>query len=303
MHPAILLVRDTARELTGRKVYYCPNPGNAGDALIAHATYNLLREHSLEYLIVPYQRAAERDLRDQIVVFGGGGSFNALFGAAARFVERFAPGARRLIVLPQTVASHEALLGSLGEHVTLFCRERVSFQHARAHARRARVQVAEDLVLSLDVAKELHGAAPLKWHLPRRRKWLRAELEFQWRRWRKARSDRGAGTEGVLNCFRGGLDRPDMIPPPDNIDASALLGRGVYPEAVAQATARRFLGFLAGFETINTNRLHVAIGGALMGKAVNMYPNTYYKNQAVFEFSLKDRFPRVRWMGGAATAG
>ena len=303
MRPATQPIDDLLRSLKGEKVRFCANPGNAGDALMAHATYDLFREHAIDHVIVPYEMADSHELTAKTVVYGGGGSFNALFEAAGRFVEEYHAACKRLVVLPQTISAHEDLLGSLGENVTLLCRDAVSFEHARRHAKKAHVYAAHDVVFSLDVARTLSGTPAPRWQLPTRRKWMISELEFQWRRWRKERSDRTAGTEGVLNCFRGGLDRPEQIVPPDNIDVSALLARGVYPEVVARSTARRFLQFLEGFETINTNRLHVAIGGAMLGKVVNMYPNRFYKNWAVYEFSLKDRFPRVRWMGSAASVG
>ena len=42
--------------------------------------------------------------------------------------------------------------------------------------------------------------------------------------------------------------------------------------------------------------LHLAIAGALLGKPVECYPNSYFKNEAVYHFSMKDRFPNVQWM-------
>jgi exopolysaccharide biosynthesis predicted pyruvyltransferase EpsI len=91
--------------------------------------------------------------------------------------------------------------------------------------------------------------------------------------------------------------------PADNIDVSALLGRAVHPESAVRVTAGRFLRFLSAFETIHTNRLHVAIAGALLGKTICMYPNRFYKNRAVYEFSLRDRFPNVTWMSQASGNG
>jgi hypothetical protein len=38
---------------------------------------------------------------------------------------------------------------------------------------------------------------------------------------------------------------------------------------------------------IQTDRLHVAIAGALLGREVHLHPNSYYKNQAVYDYSLE----------------
>ena len=36
-------------------VYFCPNPGNAGDSLLAHATYELFDEYNIKYQILKEQ--------------------------------------------------------------------------------------------------------------------------------------------------------------------------------------------------------------------------------------------------------
>jgi len=58
---------------------------------------------------------------------------------------------------------------------------------------------------------------------------------------------------------------------------------------------REFLDYLAAFDKIETNRLHVAIGGSLLGKEVNLYANSYWKNRAVYEASLRGRFRNLHW--------
>lgn len=56
-----------------------------------------------------------------------------------------------------------------------------------------------------------------------------------------------------------------------------------------------FINYLEGYEEINTDRLHVAICGTLLGKKVNFYPNSYYKNKAVFDYSLSN-FPNTSFV-------
>lgn len=47
---------------------------------------------------------------------------------------------------------------------------------------------------------------------------------------------------------------------------------------------------------MRTDRLHVAIAGALLGKSVELHANSYFKNRAVYQFSLRS-FPSVRFVG------
>lgn len=44
--------------------------------------------------------------------------------------------------------------------------------------------------------------------------------------------------------------------------------------------------YISRYETINTNRLHVGIVGYLLDKQVNFYRNSYYKNEAVYDYLI-----------------
>jgi hypothetical protein len=54
-----------------------------------------------------------------------------------------------------------------------------------------------------------------------------------------------------------------------------------------------FIEAIDRFETIHTNRLHVGIASALLGKKVNLYANDYFKIRAIYETSIKPFFPNV----------
>ena len=56
-----------------------------------------------------------------------------------------------------------------------------------------------------------------------------------------------------------------------------------------------FKDFVAAIESSNgvyTDRLHVAILAAILGKKTSLYPNSYHKNRGVFEYSLSN-YPNV----------
>ena len=59
------------QQLSG-KINYLPNPGNAGDSLIACATYQFFERNNIEYKCCQ----SEKDISDNdILVYGGGGNF------------------------------------------------------------------------------------------------------------------------------------------------------------------------------------------------------------------------------------
>ena len=81
------------------------------------------------------------------------------------------------------------------------------------------------------------------------------------------------------------------MPPTHDIPKIFSLGSiGIKPErrTVNQLTvsAHFLLRAIDQFASVRTDRLHVAIAAAMLGKTVELYDNSYYKNRAVFDFSL-----------------
>lgn len=56
-----------------------------------------------------------------------------------------------------------------------------------------------------------------------------------------------------------------------------------------------FLAAISEYETIYTDRLHIAIAAALMGREVHLYPGSYFKIKAIYESSIKDYFKNVHY--------
>lgn len=77
----------------------------------------------------------------------------------------------------------------------------------------------------------------------------------------------------------------EMTIPEGNRDISA--------EGTESTPMADFLDAIARFETVHTNRLHVSIAAAMMGRQVHLYPNSYFKNRSIYEASLKLAFPNV----------
>ncbi len=91
---------------------------------------------------------------------------------------------------------------------------------------------------------------------------------------------------GELNAFREDDEKFMLKKPPNNIDISKM---GIQSTPIAN-----FINMLSSHRVINTDRLHVCIGSAMLGKEVNFYPNSYYKNKAIYEYSIKNRYPKVK---------
>lgn len=93
--------------------------------------------------------------------------------------------------------------------------------------------------------------------------------------------------EGVLNAFR--LDKESILHTlPESNNDLCYNGYATKP-------LNELIDILQKYEQINTDRLHIAIAATLLGKQVRLFPNSYYKNKAVFDYSLK-RFSNVSFV-------
>jgi exopolysaccharide biosynthesis predicted pyruvyltransferase EpsI len=295
-------VSDFLSQFKGNSVSYVPNPGNAGDAIIAAATYQLFDRISLSY------RVANREMESytgETIVYGGGGNLGNMKTFSARFLARAHKTAKRVVILPHTIKDVTPLLKDFGSNVDIICRELVTYQYVKSIAPAANVYIANDMALSLDVkslllrrptigqkASILFDYArckfiPMRYGQPQSIRSAR-RIVFANQLIQQMRANR----HDVLYAYRTDAEKTEIQLPSENIDVSEALTMGVESKELAYINAHYFLEFLNGFAKIHTNRLHVCIGSALLGKAVAFHGNDYYKCRAVYEYSLTD-FPNV----------
>ena len=288
------------------KIYFLPNPGNAGDSLIAAATFQFFEIHNITYEVVTNDNF---DSSGKIVVYGGGGNFGGINSRVAHFIKTHHQRAKKFILLPHTLFGAEALLAELGNNVHLICREKVSYQHALDHAKNAKVYLHDDMVINCDVSAILAkpNNASISKHV----------TEEVWRRLRGLDDyDYGISLRCILhywlyqikqlfkvktrsktlNAFRVDVEKTNIAIPEDNLDISDLFELSSCQADLALLATHRFLAYINQFEVINTNRLHVAIAATLLGKRVNLYGNNYFKIKAIYDYSLLNRFSNVKWM-------
>jgi len=267
------------KKYTEKKIYYKPNPGNGGDALIAAGAFKIFKQLNLDVEII---KGTNYDhLKNKIVLYAGGGNLVNEYTNCANFIQANKDKVEELIILPHTVNGHKELLSSLDERVTLFCREEYSYNKLKSENLKINIFLDHDLAFYLDpidfsarsgptISKRLYATQMLK------------KMIFS--------KDRK-----TLMAFRVDAEKTLIEIPKDNIDVSNAINHVVamYPESMVHKTVQDLFQFLNYFDTIKTNRLHIAIAGALLKKEVFMYSNSYYKNKAIFEFSLKGKYKNV----------
>jgi len=85
--------------------------------------------------------------------------------------------------------------------------------------------------------------------------------------------------------FRTDVESPKVALPKSNVDISN--------EGTHRSDPEAFFDRIGAYEVIHTNRLHVGIGGALLGREVHLYASRTRKLESIFSCSLKPFYDKV----------
>lgn len=277
------LTESLLAELRGERFVYVPNPGNAGDSLIACSTYQVFERLGLEYEI----GSASGTYPGRVVVYGGGGNLVTPYPNARNFIESNHKVADRLIILPHTIRAYSSLLSKLDDNVVLVCREVPSFEYCASSRTRARVLIDHDMALRLDLAAINVNATFRMTRLMRSAKRSAREVRY-------VLANRA--TPRILRCFRSDIESSGLNSGGGaNIDVSNAYAADSMSLKDSNLCTLEMIRLLSRYENIETDRLHIAILSALMKKRVAFFDNNYGKNSSVYEYSLKGRFSTIDW--------
>lgn len=247
------------KKYSNQEIVYCANPGNAGDAIIAHATFQLFDKLNIRPEIIRHTDVVS----DKILFYSGGGNLvEGRYRHAYQFINNNFRQNKEIILLPHTVHGYRELLLS-AKNLTVICREKSSYQYLSSIGfPGGKLYLAHDMAFGL------------------------SKDEF------RGFSKKG---EGVANCFRTDQESKRAIDIPiDNLDISlSWNGELWHRPDFAKNVTHSLACYLSAFDIVKTDRLHMAILAAKLGKKVLLYPNNYYKIKAVYEFSMKDVFDNV----------
>ena len=276
---------------------YVPNPGNAGDALIAAATFQFF-----DRIGITPRRSRARDIaRGDVAIYGGGGNLVPEYRDCSNFLERcLAVDVGRAIVLPQTIRGHDDLLARLDGRFTLVSRDARGLDWIRRKAPRAGALLAPDMALGLDVPALFERCASLPGRIGFLRRLVASSSVDSYLRWRRRLRRIRPDGDGVLRIYRSDCEAPEGLRGAVENDLPGLYHAGGSREE-SEWIARDMLTVLGGARTIFTNRLHVAIGGTLLRRRVFLSDNSYGKNSAVFG-AFPDAFRTVTWSDQAVPA-
>jgi exopolysaccharide biosynthesis predicted pyruvyltransferase EpsI len=257
--PFDLLARTLAERSRGRQVVFIQNAGNFGDGLIRYGTLRFFEDIGLVYHDLDIARRKHRlaiwslAALDRLL-----DNHLFIYSGSGAWGDKTGIG-HRFVHRLQRVTTNVLVLPTTFEYfglkpqVTAFARDR--FESAKiAPAALFCHDMAFYLAL-LDPDRVLPARTP-----PQKR------LGVMFRQDNERRSDRFLSLAENYDLSDAGHHKSD-------------------PQA--------FLRHIDQFEEVATDRLHVAIGAAILGKRVALVTNNYFKIRAIFDTSLKGRFPKV----------
>ena len=256
----------------GGHCYFMPNGGNLGDCLIASATIQAFQKAGIPWSLIRGKRQSVRP--SDLLVFGGGGSLVPLYEGGIQCVESLQRLGAPVVVLPQTVRGNE-VFWKQAEGVTVFCRDFGSLDFLGGFPN-IPAFLADDMALRLDLNEDPFTTVAAYRDVMVAGKELRVLLAYR-------RDHEAVGPAGDGSIDISALAHPAM----DSIES-------IHSNTCA------FLTMLASYSEIQTDRLHVAISGSLLGIPVQLRDNANGKNRAVYETSLKERFPSLRFVSEPA---
>jgi exopolysaccharide biosynthesis predicted pyruvyltransferase EpsI len=197
---------------------------------------------------------------DDIFLLRGGAYLNDIWKEYNIVYETLAAATNKpdtpIVVAPQsyifTTTDFAAFFKNIRNEVHLFCRERYSFA----------------LLESMEFSENVHI------HLSPDTALYLSKRDFG--------LDKALGNEYVLISPRDDKEGAvnweiGDIPPHKRI----LLGDAIHVRGF-----RTFVELIGNASEVYTDRLHVAIFSSILGKKTHLYPNSYYKNKGIYEFSL-----------------
>ena len=270
----------------GDVVYY-PNPGNAGDALIATATWQCFDRVGTR----PRVTRPEDFPRHGKIVLGGGGNLVPPYRFIADALQvSLDKQVGRCLLLPHTVRDNEALLNRLDDRFTLLCRDQLSLAHVRQHAPQAHSQLVDDMALGLDIPALRQRTQSLRHHLSLLvdRPWIKRR-----KKWKRALARQHPDASGRLEILRADAEANTERPELRDKDLMDFYLTRCEKRAGCDQVSMDLINLLGSVKSVRTDRLHVALPATLLGLQVEILDNNYGKLSIVWKTSLEGRYPNA----------
>lgn len=250
---------------------YIPNSGNLGDMLIAKATLDFFDANNLKYHMFD-------GTASDTIVYGGGGQWTADYEHHWQKWLGVFQNARRVIILPSSFNECRRLIDILDGRFVVFCREPKSYKYMKSAKTKAKIILDHDMALRM-TRRALAGRVAVScWDDAAAINAVRNAIQFP----------RSVVKFNRTDCESAGHWDTDL-------DLSAVrYGDATSSRAHIDFCAKLMFMAVDCADAVITDRLHVGIAAALMGKEVFLLDNTYGKLSGVYNHSLAGN-PRIHF--------
>ena len=260
--------------------YFIPNNGNLGDGLIAYAEYKKLNNLKISYRV---KKAKSFKLKNEnfSLIYGGGGIFAG--GWDFKNIQKVFnnKNLNKVVILPSSFRDCADLVKSFDSRFIVFCREEKSFEYCKSLNDKAKFFLYDDMVIRCDLGPLLKHKKSFKYF-------------FSYRKILKSLQKKGyTDSDKILYAFRTDKEKKINFNVRKNFDLSIQYPNNYFQtELKAEFLSRLFVNIINKFDVVYTDRLHIGIASALLGKRTILFDNTYQKVSSVYNLSLKE-FPNV----------
>ena len=247
--------------LCQHKIVFIPTPGKIGDALLAHAAYRLFDKYGVNYTTA----ICKGQYKNEHIVIGGGGNLvGHLYNELEQFI-RNNINFNQITILPHTICNLPEIKSWIGNPAfQVFCREATTFEYLNKYkGANENIFLVEDLSCFLD---------------------LQEFMLYQ-----------TVSGVGECNAFRYDEESIKSIIPENNFDVSQTWdGSFWHNKSLSSHAVHSMASYLSEFEIINTDRLHTAILGGIIGRKVNLHVGSYHKIKSVYTQSISSRWSNIQ---------
>jgi glycosyltransferase involved in cell wall biosynthesis/exopolysaccharide biosynthesis predicted pyruvyltransferase EpsI len=249
---------------TAHSFTYVPNSGNMGDILIAKATIDFFDANDIAYEMYDGKVGST-------IVYGGGGIWVPYYKDYWIELIKIFNEAKKIIILPSSFWDCPEFVEALDSRFTIFCRDKKSYDYLVSCNTKAKIFLDHDMAFRM-TKKALEGDI----RIGREEELAIYKCDCFLRKIPRIAKFNRADIESV-----GNYDT--------DVDLSNLFWLGsISSKDWINFGAKLMLSAADSVDGIITDRLHVGIAGALMGKQVYMIDNTYKKISNVYKQSMSD---------------
>ncbi|MDR0605407.1 MAG: glycosyltransferase [Bacteroidales bacterium] len=283
---------------------FCPNNGNLGDIIIAAAEYQYFKYLGCNYSVFDMYSQTLPESGPIDFVYGGGGIFVKYCNYQNVLEILKLPNLRSVIILPSSFFECPDVLEVFDERFTVFCREKRSYDYCKSLNTRAEFILSGDMAFNLDIADIKNSISPnikrnieslneiylnkvyesYSFYMSIRIKIIQAFLE------NTIVLDSGIRAAYLLRADAESKDKTSDAAAflPKRIDLSGFTWTSCADPGVVKLLSALFIDAINTIDVVVTDRLHIGIASAMLGKRVYLLDNIYGKVSAVYEHSMKD---------------